>query len=157
MPQGQPAQPGMGAAPAGQPNAAAQAPQAPQGVMTADAGDPASMMSQVNPQFADQVSQLQDAGMFDTGMLGSMAQTPALRDMVGAYLPNLEKALDNSGRMLLTLWMDEGRIKEDVGDEAYVALETNMRSAQRTLGDLILKVNQTSSVLRGPNDRNLEV
>lgn len=131
--------------------------QAPPAMMTAEDGDPNTIAQQVNPQYAQQAGQLNDAGAFDAAALGSMAQAPALKDLVAAYLPNMEKALDNVGRMLLTLWMDEGRIKEDIGDETYIGVETNLRNVLRGMGDLILKIHQNTAVLRGPNDQNFAV
>jgi len=116
--------------------------------MTADDGSIDSILSQVNPQFLEQAAQLNDLGAFDASTLASMAQAPELKDIVGTYLPNLEKCLDNIGRVLLTLWMDETRIREDVGDQSYIELEDNLRSVFKGLGQLILRINQNTAVLR---------
>lgn len=126
--------------------------QPPAAMMNADDGDMDTLMSQVNPEFVESAGQLQDAGAFDAAALASMAQSPSLKDLVGQYLPNLEKSLDNLGRVLLTLWMDEGSIKEDIGNETFIGIEDNLRQVFKGLGDLILKVNQNTLVLRGPND-----
>jgi len=151
----QQAQPGMdpnAAAQQGQdPNAQAQQ-QPPQAMMASDDGSVDTMQQQVNPQFIEQAGQLNDAGTFDAAALSSMAQTPSLKEMVAGYLPNLEKSLDNLGRVLLTLWMDEVRIKGDIGDDAYISLEDNLRSTFRGMGDLILKINQNTLILRDQND-----
>jgi hypothetical protein len=120
--------------------------------MTSDDGSVESLMGQVNPQFMEQAGNLNDKGTFDAAALASMSQTPSLKDLVGAYLPNLEKSLDNVGRVLLTLWMDELNIKEDVGNETFIALEDNLRQVFKGMGDLILKINQNTLVLKGPND-----
>ena len=130
--------------------------QAPGATMSADDGSVESVMNQVNPSFIEQAGQLQDKGVFDAASLASMAQTPSLKDMVSAYLPNLEKSLDNIGRVLLSLWMDESKIKGDIGDETYIGLEDNLRSTFKGMGDLILKINQNTLVLRGPNDPPME-
>jgi hypothetical protein len=136
----------------GQDPAAQQQQQPPSAMMATDDGTPENLMSQVNPQFAEQAGHLQDAGTFDAAALASMAQAPGLKDMVGAYLPNLEKSLDNIGRVLLTLWMDEARLKDDIGNETFIGLEDNLRTTFKGLGDLILKINQNTMVLRSPND-----
>jgi hypothetical protein len=120
----------------------------PQATMTSEDGSIDSILSQVNPQFIEQAGQLNDAGAFDAAALGSMAQTPQLKDLVSAYIPNLEKSLDNIGRVLLTLWMDESKLKEDIGDETFVALEDNLRTTFKGLGQLILRINQNTAVLR---------
>lgn len=154
---GQPSMdPAMAAQPGGDPAAMGQDPAAQQppagAMMSADDGSMDTLMSQVNPDFVEQAGQLQDAGAFDAAALASMAQNPALKDLIGAYLPNLEKSLDNMGRVLLTLWMDEGNIKEDIGTETFIGIEDNLRTTFKGLGDLILKISQNSLVLRGPND-----
>lgn len=143
QPQGDPAAQGQ------DPN---QPPPPPSAMMAADDGDVNSMAQQVNPQFMEQAGQLNDAGTFDAAALATMAQSPVLRDLVQAYLPNLEKSLDNIGRVLLTLWMDESHVKEDVGAETFVALEENLRTTFKGLGDLILKVNQNALVMRDKNE-----
>jgi hypothetical protein len=166
MQQGQPPmQPGAapgGMAPPAQPGqmgmdpSMAQGQQSPQdqgqAFMAGEDDSPDALAAQVNPQYMDAAGQLNDSGIFDAAALSSMAQSPALKDMVGAYLPNLEKSLDNVGRVLLTLWMDESKIKADIGNETFVALEDNLRTVFKNLGDLILKMNQNTLVMRGPND-----
>ena len=127
--------------------------QQPAAMMSADDGSVESIMNQVNPQFMEQAGQLNDAGTFDAAALSSMAQTPALKDLVGAYVPNLEKSLDNIGRVLLSLWMDEGNIKGDIGAETYISLEDNLRTVFKGMGDLILKINRNAAIMRGPNDQ----
>jgi hypothetical protein len=159
QPGAQPGQPQQGAQP-GQPgmdpNAQAQQQQQPpQAMMAADDGSVDTMQSQVNPQFIEQAGQLNDAGTFDAAALSSMAQAPSIKEMVAGYLPNLEKSLDNLGRVLLTLWMDEMRIKGDIGDDAFISLEDNLRSTFRGMGDLILKINQNTLVLRDQNDHSV--
>jgi hypothetical protein len=137
------------------PNAQQQPPPPPSAMMASDDGSTDTMQQQVNPQFIEQAGQLNDAGTFDAAALSSMAQTPSLKEMVAGYLPNLEKSLDNLGRVLLTLWMDEMRIKGDIGDDAFISLEDNLRSTFRGMGDLILKINQNTLILRDQNDHSV--
>ena len=142
-------QPGM------DPSQQQQQQQPPAAMMNSDDGSVEGVMNQVNPQFMEQAGQLNDAGTFDAAALSSMAQTPALKDLVGAYVPNLEKSLDNIGRVLLSLWMDESRIKQDIGSQTYIGLEDNLRSVFKGMGDLILKINQNTAIMRGPNDQKI--
>lgn len=158
MAQQQPMQPGQQQMQPGMdPNAQAQQQQQqpPAAMMASDDGSVDTMQQQVNPQFIEQAGQLNDAGTFDAAALSSMAQAPSIKEMVAGYLPNLEKSLDNLGRVLLTLWMDEMRIKGDIGDDAYISLEDNLRSTFRGMGDLILKINQNTLVLRDQNDHSV--
>lgn len=144
----------MQGSPGMDPNAQAQQ-QPPQAMMASDDGSVDTMAQQVNPQFIEQAGQLNDAGTFDAAALSSMAQTPSLKEMVAGYLPNLEKSLDNLGRVLLTLWMDEMAIKGDIGDDAYISLEDNLRATFRGMGDLILKINQNTLVLRDQHEHSV--
>jgi hypothetical protein len=158
QPGAQPGQPQQGAQPGAQPGQdpnAQQQQQPPAAMMAADDGSVDTMQAQVNPQFIEQAGQLNDAGTFDAAALSSMAQTPSIKEMVAGYLPNLEKSLDNLGRVLLTLWMDEMRIKGDIGDDAFISLEDNLRATFRGMGDLILKINQNTLVLRDQNDHSV--
>lgn len=127
--------------------------QPPAATMSSDDGSVDTLMQQVNPQFIEQAGNLQDAGAFDAAALASLSQNPSMKDLVAGYLPNLEKALDNLGRVLLTLWMDEVRIKDDIGDEAYIGLEDNLRTTFRGLGDLLLKINRNTLVMGGGTSR----
>jgi hypothetical protein len=92
--------------------------------------------------------------VFDAAAVASLAQSPAVKEIVGQYLPNLEQALDNLGRVLLTLWMQEPAIKADVGESTFAQLEDNLRGTFKSLGDLVLKLSQGAHALPGSNDHD---
>ena len=100
--------------------------------------------SQIQPELAEQASEFQDAGMFDTSVLAVMAAAPLLRDIVSTYIPNLEKALDNIGRIQLTLWMRETETKSAIGNDAFVLLEDKLRNVFKNLGEIVLQVNRNA-------------
>jgi hypothetical protein len=100
--------------------------------------------SQIHPELAEQASEFQDAGMFDTSVLAVMAAAPLLRDIVSTYIPNLEKALDNIGRIQLTLWMRETETKSAIGNDAFVLLEDKLRNVFKNLGEIVLQVNRNA-------------
>lgn len=142
----------------GAPAAAAQmlAPQAPEEVPpppmpTMDVGenvDPQAIAQQINPGLVEQADVLQDEGVFDTAAISMLASSPVLQDVVATYVPNMEKCLDNVGRVLLTLWMTETETKEAIGDEAFVLLEDKLRTVFKALGDVVIALsrNATSSL-----------
>lgn len=145
----------MGMPPGGDPNQPQIDPQTgqpmeppPPAMMSNEPSTPEEIAAQVNPQFMEQAGQLQDEGAFDAAALASMAQSPSVRDLVAAYVPNLERALDNLGRIMITLYMDEARIKDQVGNETFVALEDNLRNTFKGLGDLLLKINQNAVTMQ---------
>jgi hypothetical protein len=159
---------GMGGAPAGgmDPMAAGGSPQpggpmdpmAQQQQQQPQAGGPGAMMAtespsaqeiqnQVNPQFLEQAAKLDDTGAFDAAAIASMAQSPSFQNMVTDYVPTLERALDNLGRILLTMWMQESELKQQIGEEQYVDMEDNIRAVFEGLGDLILTMNKNAIML----------
>lgn len=142
---------GMGGAPGGAPmgGMTGQEPmmQAPGAMMATETPSASEIQSQVNPQFLEQAGQLGDAGTFDAAAIGSMAQSPSFRDMVTDYVPTLERSLDNMARILLSMWMQESELKEQIGEEQYVDLEDNLRAVFEGLGELILTMNRNAIVM----------
>ena len=117
---------------------------------------PDALAQQVNPAFLGQAAQLNDQGIFDASAISALSQASSLKDLVSQYLPTLEKSLDNVGRVLLTLWMDETRVKQEIGAESYIELENNLRTVFKGMGELILRVNQSSRVLPGKYDQAIK-
>lgn len=134
--------------------AAAAAMPPPQASMTTETPSASEIQQQVNPQFLEQAGQLGDTGAFDAAAISSMAQSPSFRDMVTDYVPTLERALDNLGRTLLSMWMQESELKEQIGEEQYVGLEDNIRAVFDGLGELVLSMNRNATVL-GASERGL--
>ena len=122
-------------------------PMAPGAMMATETPSASEIQNQVNPQFLEQAGQLGDTGTFDAAAIGSMAQSPSFRDMVTDYVPTLERALDNMGRILLSMWMQEAELKEQIGEEQYVDLEDNLRAVFDGLGELILSMNRNAIVM----------
>lgn len=105
------------------------------------------IQNQVNPQFLEQAGALNDANAFDAAAIASMAQSASFRDMVVDYVPTLERGLDNLGRIMLSLWLQESELKEQIGEEEYADLEDNLRAVFDGLGNLILQINRNAIVL----------
>jgi len=105
---------------------------------------PEMVADQINPELVEQAQGLHDQGAFDTAAIGMLASAPVLQDIVSAYVPNLEKAVDNLGRVLLTLWMKETETKEAIGDEAFISLEEKLRVVFKNLGDVVLELSHNA-------------
>lgn len=129
--------------------------QPPMAMMGPDGPNAQAIESEVNPQFLEQAAQLQSGDVFDAAAVASLAQSPALKELIGQYLPNLEKALDNLARVLLTLWMQETKIQEELGDETYNQLEENLINTFKTMGELVLKLSQGAHSIRGQYEHAL--
>jgi DNA-binding transcriptional MerR regulator len=128
-----------------------EAPTPPMPMMDRENTSPEMVAEQINPQLAEQASEFNDQGMFDTAAIGMLASAPVLQDIVATYIPNLEKAIDNIGRIILTLWMREDETKEQIGDDTYVSLEDKLRSVFKNLGEVVLSVAHNALTNQDPN------
>lgn len=155
MPPGR--QPGMGQDPSmmggmgGQPGMG-QEQQPPGAMMPPDGPNAQTLPQEVNPHFLDQAAQLHSADMFDAAAVATLAQSPALHGIVGQYLPNLEKAVDNLARVMLTLWMQESDLKPQIGEQTFSGLEDNLQSTFKGLGDLVLRLSRGVQAVKEPDD-----
>lgn len=132
--------PGDGVTPVGAPMPPQ--PPAPPPVMTEEAPSPQALQEQINPDFLNSAQQLQDDGVFDAAAIASLAKQKHLLGSIQTYLPSLERALDNLGRLLLLFGMKETSIKESIGTDAHTETEQNLRDVFRGLGESILAVRQ---------------
>jgi hypothetical protein len=162
-----PGQPGMdpsmmGGQPPGQPGMdpsmmggmGGQPPAPPMAMMPPEGPNAMALPQEVNPHFLDQAAQLHAADMFDAAAVATLAQSPALHAIVGQYLPNLEKAVDNLARVLLTLWMQEVDLKPQIGEQAFAGLEENLQSTFKGLGDLVLRLSRGVQSIKEPGDHD---
>jgi hypothetical protein len=124
----------------------------PMAMMPPDGPNAMSLPQEVNPQFLDQAAQLHSADMFDAAAVATLAQSPALHGIVGQYLPNLEKAIDNLARVLLTMWMQEPELKPQVGEQTFSGLEESMQSTFKGLGELVLRLSRGVQAVKEPGD-----
>ncbi len=125
-------------------------PQPPSAMMPPDGPNAMALPQEVNPQFLDQAAQLHSADMFDAAAVATLAQSPALHAIVGQYLPNLEKAIDNLARVLLTLWMQEVDLKPEIGEQTFSGLEESMQATFKGLGELVLRLSRGVQAVKEP-------
>lgn len=153
-PQGMPGQPGMPAPgqPGMDPSMAGQQ-QAPPPMMTNESLSAGDVESSISPQFLEMAGQLEDAQVFDAAALASLAKQKQLRGPMLSYTTNLEKALDNLGRLLVLLDLREADLKESVGNDAYTSTEQVVRDTFRGLGEVILNTNQLTDQVGTPGSR----
>ncbi len=153
---GDPSMGGMppgGGMPGGDPSMMGGQPQQPpMAMMPPDGPNAMALPQEVNPQFLDQAAALHSADMFDAAAVATLAQSPALHGVVGQYLPNLEKAVDNLARVLLTLWMQEADLKPQIGEQTFSGLEENLQSTFKGLGDLVLRLSRGVQAIKEPGD-----
>jgi hypothetical protein len=116
----------------------------PMPIMDQDTTSPELIAEQINPEMVDQAQALNDEGVFDTAALAMLASSPILQDLVATYVPNLEKAIDNLGRILITLWLKEDETKENIGDEAFLSIEDKLRTVFKGLGEAVLTLSHNA-------------
>jgi hypothetical protein len=129
------------------PMAQQQAAPPPMPVMHTEQPSAEEIAQQINPNFLAQAGQFHDMGAFDSGAVGSLAQTPSLQNISTQYAANLEDSVDDLGRTLLTLYMQESELKEQLGDDAFVKLETQLRDTFKNLGALTLNLSHNTAQL----------
>lgn len=154
-PMGQPMTPEMAASPEAQMDpamdpamAGAEGGMAPAGaIMRTEEPSAMEIQNQVNPQFLQDSAQFADQGAFDAGAISSLTQDPSLRSIGSQYAANFEDSLDDLGRTLLTLYMQEKDLKEQLGDEAFSKLETELRDTFSNLGNLVFSLTHNTAML----------
>lgn len=145
------ADPSQGGAPA--PGGAPVPPDAeppPPPVMPAGEVSADSVASQVNPEYADQAAGLNDANIFDAVAVASLARTKQIGETIQNYLPALDRALDNLGRIVLLFYVKENEIREAIGNEKYTESEQKLRDTFKGLGESLLDVGQYADQLGKP-------
>lgn len=117
----------------------------PAGEVSAD-----SVASQVNPEYADQAASLNDANIFDAVAVSSLARTKQIGETIQNYLPALDRALDNLGRIVLLFYVKESEIREAIGNEKYTESEQKLRDTFKGLGESLLDIGQYADQLGKP-------
>ena len=75
---------------------------------------------------------------FDSAVAGSLLQEDPFNESLATELPNIESAMDSIAKILVTLQLRNSELKEQMGEEDFFQLETNMRKVLGGLGDIIL-------------------
>ena len=75
---------------------------------------------------------------FDAAVAGSLLQEDPFNESLATELPNIESAMDSIAKILVTLQLRNSELKEQMGEEDFLQLETNMRKVLGGLGDIIL-------------------
>jgi hypothetical protein len=105
---------------------------------------------QLNPDFLGQAEALNDDQVFDAAAVASIVQMKNLSELATAYRPNLEKALDNLGRLRLQFSIKEPEFKKLIGNDEYTHTEQNLKSVFQSLGDAILDISRATSFAATP-------
>ena len=122
-------------------------------VMADESPSPDNMEQQVNPDFIQQAASFNDQGIFDATAIASLAKNKNLQKLLMTYMPPVEAAMDNMGRILLLFYMQEPELMKQIGSEAYNETEQKIRDVFQGLGDAVLAINQNATQVRGSNSQ----
>jgi hypothetical protein len=116
-------------------------------------GMPPEQMGGMPPQ-AQQTMQaaanLNDESIFNASAAASLLQYNPLNEAVAQELPNIEKALDSTARILVSVQMREAELVSQIGQDSYNELESNLRKVLGGLGDIILTLHKQKSMTSLP-------
>jgi len=127
------------------PNAQAAQPSMP--IMRTEEPSSDEIASQINPAFLQDAANLHETGAFDAGTIASLARNGNMKSVTSQYAASLEESVDDLGRTLLTLYMQEPKLKEQLGDDTFLDLETQLRDTFQGLGKLVLSLTHNASML----------
>lgn len=88
-----------------------------------------------------QQAQVNDPAVLDAAVIATLSDVPELKELVHSYVPNIRKALDNLGRILLAIWIHNDDVRDRLGDTAYTSLEDSLMNTFRRLGEVVLQLN----------------
>jgi hypothetical protein len=88
-----------------------------------------------------------DASMdqtFDAALLSSLSRAPDLQARVVEYLPDLRRAVDDTGRLLLTLRMKRHELGGQVGEVDVNRLLDSAQNSFESLGELVVNLSHNA-------------
>ena len=80
--------------------------------------------------------------VLDTSVFASLLKAVDDRDLIEKYLPDLLSGLDALGRVLFNFYMHNEVFKDRYGENELESMEQNLRNTFRSLGDIILRLEQ---------------
>lgn len=121
--------------------------QPPMPIMRTEEPSANEIAAQINPSFLQDAANLHETGAFDAGTIASLARNGNMKSITSQYAASLEESVDDLGRTLLTLYMQEPKLKEQLGDDTFLDLETQLRDTFQGLGKLVLSLTHNSAML----------
>lgn len=122
---------------------------------------PSSMeiAQQINPEFLEQAAGMQDAGVFDVGVLSELERAAGTSGVpnpapLTENSRDLAETVDDLGRTLLMLQLRQVDLQEQLSGDTYKELEQQVRNTFQGLGKLMLDLHQHSSALSHVQDSN---
>ena len=88
-----------------------------------------------------------DQMVLDSAMVATLINEANMPELTAEYLPKIEAGLDSICRILLTLQLKFDLLSEKLGLEELAKLENSVRKVSSSLGDIILRLKNASSLM----------
>jgi len=99
----------------------------------------------------DSAAKANDQMVLDSAMVATLINEANMPELTSEYMPKIESGLDAICRILLTLQLKFDLLSEKLGLDELAKLENNVRKVSTSLGDIILRLKNASSLLAGEN------
>lgn len=90
-----------------------------------------------DPSVMEQIAEIEDPELMDTGILATFAQNPDIKTLLVDYLPDFISAQDRLGRIILMLSYQKKELQDFFGTEKHTTLLSSCRKVFTVIGDLV--------------------
>lgn len=90
-----------------------------------------------DPSIMEQLAEIEDPELMDTGILATFAQNPDIKTLLVDYLPDFVSAQDRLGRIILMLAYQKKELQDFFGTEKHTTLLSSCRKVFTVIGDLV--------------------
>ena len=90
-----------------------------------------------DPSVMEQLAEIEDPELMDTGILATFAQNPDIKTLLVDYLPDFVSAQDRLGRIILMLAYQKKELQDFFGTEKHTTLLSSCRKVFTVIGDLV--------------------
>ena len=98
-------------------------------------------------QLMESAAKANDQMVLDSAMVATLINEANMPELTAEYLPKIEAGLDSICRILLTLQLKFDLLSEKLGLEELAKLENSVRKVSSSLGDIILRLKNASSLM----------
>ena len=95
-----------------------------------------------DPSVMEQLAEIEDPELMDTGILATFAQNPDIKTLLVDYLPDFISAQDRLGRIILMLSYQKKELQDFFGTEKHTTLLSSCRKVFTVIGDLVTSLKQ---------------
>ena len=87
-----------------------------------------------------QATQLGDSQVVEATVISTLLQTPDMFEQINEYLPDIEEAVDQLGRILFMTRVHIDRLADNIDSDSVFSLLAQVKGVYRLLGDNVLRL-----------------